>query len=158
MTFLARVLAVGLSRNAVRWPRQLADQLAAALADAPVRAYKQGGHLHHPREGDHVDVDLRGRIGHVTSATATEAAVWASVDNSDEEMVEGLLTLERQRRLARTIGVSISADIFVCPTVELGRPVRLVTRIRGVRALDLVSFPSADDALLKSLDSRAIAP
>jgi len=130
MIFDARVLRFGLSRNAVRWSAALGPALVAALAGVPVRCYREGARLRHPREGD--QTDLRGLIGRVETAQATGGEVRARLWIFDERFAAGLLALERDRLLARTIGLSLSADVLYRPTVELGQAIRQVTRIRGV--------------------------
>jgi hypothetical protein len=79
MIFEARVLRFGVSRNGVRWGSALGPALVAALAGVPVRCYREGARLRHPREGD--QTDLRGVVGRVETATATRAGVLASLES-----------------------------------------------------------------------------
>ena len=150
MIFESRALRFGLSWNLVRWPAGLGPALVAALAGVPVRMYRRGARLRHPREGTD---PCAGIIGHVQAATATESEVLASLEIFDERLVSRLLALETRRLLARTVGLSILADVLYLPTIELGNAVRRVSRIRDVVALDCVSFPSADGCVLRSVVS-----
>jgi hypothetical protein len=148
MTFDARVLSFGISRNQVRWSPSLGPALAAALIGCPVRVYKQGTRLRHPLEGE--ETDLRGLVGTIQTAQATRGEVRALLEIFDAKFAAGLLALEREGWLARTCGLSLSADVLYQPTSELGQSIRRVTRIRGVRAVDCVSHPSADGCILRS--------
>ena len=147
MIFAARVLAFGLSRNHVRWSSALGPALVALLEGVPVRMYRQGPRLRHPRENTD---PCAGIIGHVQTATATASELLADLI-FDERFASGFLALECERRLARTIGLSILADVSYRPTLELGHPVRQVTQVSNVLALDCVSFPSADGCILRSV-------
>jgi hypothetical protein len=146
--FDARVLLWGVSRNQVRWSAALGPALVAALAGAPLRVYRDRTSLRHPYEGG--DTDLRGLIGVVQTARATGLEVRALVEVFDQKFAAGLLALERDRLLARAAGLSLVANVLIQNTVELGQAIRRVTRIRDVVALDVVSFPSADGAILRS--------
>jgi hypothetical protein len=149
--FDGRVLAFGLSHNRVRWKPSLGPALAAAVVGAPLRVYRDGSRLRHPRERGADQLDRRGQVGRVAAATATASEVLASLEIFDTRFAEGLLALEREGRLARAIGLSLLADVLYRPTVELGQAVRLVTWIRGVVAVDVVTDPSAGGAVLKSV-------
>jgi hypothetical protein len=129
----------------VRWSAALGPALVTALAGVPVRCCREGTGLHHPLAGAD---PVRGIVGHVAAARATGSEVLASIAVFDERTVLGLLALEGDGRLAR-IGLSLSADVVFLPTVELGQAVRRVTAIREVRAVDVVSFASADGAILR---------
>jgi len=154
MLFDARVLAFGLSFNRVRWPRSLGHELAAALTHVPVRVYKQGTRLKHPREAAG-ETDTRGLIGRVETAEATGDAVHARIEIFDQKFAAGLCQLEREHRLTRALGVSLSVDAIIQRTTEMGRAVRLVTSVQSVIALDIVSAPSAGGVILRSLRSAA---
>jgi hypothetical protein len=150
----ARVLRFGVSRNAVRWGSEIGPELTARLHDALVRCYHRGGRLSHPRDDD--GTDIRGACGRVMTAAIDRGGILARLSIVDPRIISALLALEHDARLAQ-VGLSLVANVLYRPVIELGISVRHVTQIRDVVAVDLVTRPSADGCLLRSIPKEAIA-
>ena len=144
----ARILRFGKSHNGWCWYSPIAEALVAALHGARVGIYRDGGLLTHPpaeREGY--------RVGIVESAWVVSGGVETVVHLAHDATVvrRALLALERAGVLPETIGLSLIAAARVVPRHVCGEPVAIVTAVDYVETVDMVSHPSAEGALLRSL-------
>jgi hypothetical protein len=140
-----RVLRFGRSANGRHWGRRAGAELVELLPLVPVRCVRRGGRLGHPPDDRVVPP-----VGIVASAWEDAHGVYALIALFDDAVHRALTALERDQ-LTQTVGASIVARILYRPQRDPdGVLAQVVTSVQEVIALDLVSWPSAEGAVLRS--------
>jgi len=155
LRWLARALAFGRSDNGNVWPSALGKDLARALEGAPVGWYDADpGRLRHVPTTQHMmAVHREYEVALVESAWVVPQAVYAIVhfylplSSRAERARQELLAYEARGALQQAPALSLMADIKYLPS----GPLKQITHIGKIDALDFVHRAGAEGGLIRSL-------